>query len=198
MKIRSQIRIASLMALFTLAFAAKVNAQSVNPCDNAEHLPSYFFEVPIGPQGTWTAVPMPDFLQDNDPQVPVMVVGAGGIQGPKDRRGMRLGCGTLRNLSEQSVVAVRLRWILARLQDRQAIAQQGYTHDTVLVVGATPRIELSIAKGGQRKTDFSLINFVEVTRSLAKDGVLSGDYVLIVGVEEVQFEDGSVWKAARL
>jgi len=188
----------SLMVLLAHLCGAKINAQTPNPCDTPNKLPSFFFEVPVGPQGDWTLLFTTDKVQSNDPQVPVVVASAGAIQGPAARRGLRLGCGALRNHSQKSVVAVRLRWILTRAKDRLTIPQDGYTHDTVLVVGATSPIDLSIAPDGLRLTDFSVINFVEVTKSLSKDGILSGDYLLILGVEEVQFADGSVWKASKL
>ena len=35
-------------------------AQNADPCDTPNKLPSYFFEVPKGPQGTWTAYVAPD------------------------------------------------------------------------------------------------------------------------------------------
>jgi hypothetical protein len=170
-------------------------AQSVNPCDHPNNLPSSFFEVPQGPQGTWTASQLPDLRQADDPLVPVVVGMAGAIQGPANRRGMRLGCGVLRNRSQKSVTAVQLRWILVRNQDRLMIAQKGYTADTVLLEGHTPPIELSIPKESLRRADFSIISFAAVTKDLAKEGILTGDYFLFVGVYEVLFEDGSVWNA---
>jgi hypothetical protein len=78
------------------------------------------------------------------------------------------------------------------------IAQQGYSPETVLAEGHTIPIELSIATESFRRTDFSIINFAAVTETLAKDGILTGDYVLLVGVHEVLFADGSVWKAEPL
>jgi hypothetical protein len=111
---------------------------------------------------------------------------------------MRLGCGVLRNRSQKSVTAVKLRWILVRNQDRSVIAQRGYTPDTVLVEGHTPPIELNIPKESLRRIDFSIISFVAVTQDLAKEGILSGDYFLFVGVYEVLFEDGSVWNAGSV
>ena len=108
---------------------------------------------------------------------------------------MRLGCGGLKNRSQRSVAAVQLRWILIRRDDLSAITQGGYTPQTLLRLGHTPSIELSIAHESFRRTDFSIISFAESTQSLLKDGILSGAYVLLVGVYEVLFEDGSVWKA---
>jgi hypothetical protein len=64
--------------------------------------------------------------------VPVVVAGAGAIQGPADRRGMRLGCGVLKNRSPKSVASVALRWILVKNQDRPEIAKRGYSRETVL------------------------------------------------------------------
>jgi hypothetical protein len=177
---------------------SNAHAQSTNPCNHTNNLPASFFEVPIGPQGTWTATISPDLQQDNDSLVPVVVAGAGAIQGPADRRGMRLGCGTLRNRSQKMVIAVLLRWILVRNQDRPVIVEKGYTSETVLVQGHTQPIELTISKESFRRTDFSIINFASVTQGLTKDGLLSGDYFLYVGVHQVLFEDGSLWKAKPL
>jgi len=188
----------AIVFLVTLILAAgsKTAAQTINPCDNP--LPPSFFEVPQGPQGSWRAQPMPELKQNNDPLLPVVVVGAGSIQGPANRRGMRLGCGLLRNRSQKLVTAVQLRWILVREQDHSVIAQKGYTPDTVLVEGHTPPIELSIPMDSSRRTDFSIISFAEVTKDLASGGMLTGDYFLLVGVYAVRFEDGSVWNARPL
>jgi hypothetical protein len=178
-----------------LALGSKTAAQTINPCDHPNNLPSSFFDVPQGPQGNWRASLSLEPQQADDPLVPVVVVGAGTIQGPANRRGMRLGCGVLRNRSQKSVTAVQLRWILVRSQDRSVIAQKGYTPDTVLLEGHTLPIELSIPKESLRRTDFSIISFAAVTKDLAKEGILRGDYFLFVGVYEVLFEDGSVWNA---
>ena len=191
--------ISSLFCLTLMLWAgANAQAQNANPCDHPNNLPASFFEVPVGPQGDWTAVALPDPLQSDDPLVPVVVAGAGGIQGPSDRRGMRLGCGTLRNRSQKSVTAVLLRWILIRRQDHLGIRQNGFSADTVLIDGHTPAIELTISPDSIRRTDFSIINFASVTQGLTRNGILSGDYFLYVGVYQVLFEDGSVWKAKPL
>jgi len=195
MKTVAHLSVVLVFATLILAVPANGAAQTNNPCDTPNNLPPSFFVVPEGPQGTWTASVSPDIKQAEDPSVPVVVDSAGAIQGPASHRGMRLGCGSLRNQSQKTVTAVRLRWILVRRQDRPAIAQQGYTRDTVLIEGATPAIELSIAKGGFRQTDFSLISFALVTQPLSKNGLLTGDYVLIVGVKEIVFDDGSIWTA---
>jgi hypothetical protein len=78
------------------------------------------------------------------------------------------------------------------------ISQKGYTPDTVLLEGHTPPIQLSIPKESLRRTDFSIISFATVTKDLANDGILTGDYFLLVGVYEVLFEDGSVWNAGSV
>ena len=111
-----------LLVTCTLACGSIAVAQSANPCDHPNNLPSSFFDVPQGPQGNWRASLSPEPQQADDPLVPVVVAGAGAIQGPADRRGMRLGCGVLRNRSQKSVTAVKLRWILVRNQDRSVIA----------------------------------------------------------------------------
>jgi len=126
------------------------------------------------------------------------VVGAGAIQGPAHRRGMRLGCGVLRNRSFQPVTAIQLRWVLVRNQDRALIAQEGFTPKTVLVEGHTHYIDLSIPGESLRRTDFSVISFADATRALQKEDLLEGDYILYVGLNEVRFADESVWKAASL
>ena len=189
--------VAVLFCLVTLMLAAgsKTAAQTINPCDSPNNLPSAFFEVPQGPQGDWKASQSLELKQTEDPLVPVVVASVGAIQGPANRRGMRLGCGDLRNRSQKLVTAVQLRWILVRTQDRPVIAQKGYSSDTVLVEGHTPPMELSIPKDSLLRTDFSIISFAEVTKGLTREGILTGDYSLVVGVYEVRFEDGSVWNA---
>ena len=184
-----------LLVIPIFSWGPNAKAQSVNPCDHPNNLPSSFFDVPQGPQGTWTASPLPDLRQSDNPLVPVVVAMAGAIQGPANRRGMRLGCGILRNRSQIPVTAVQLRWILVRNQDRSVISQKDYTPETVLLEGHTPPIELSIPKESLRRTDFSIISFGAVTKDLANDGILTGDYFLLIGVYEVLFEDGSVWNA---
>jgi len=191
--------ISSLFWLTLILWAgANAHAQTTNPCDHPKNLPASFFDVPVGPQGNWTATFSPDLQQDNDPLVPVVVAGAGAMQGPADRRGMRFGCGLLKNRSQKTVTAIALRCILVRNQDRPAIIQKGYTSETVLAEAHTPPIELTISKENFRRTDFSIISFASLTQGLAKDGLLSGDYFLYVGVHEVHFADGSVWKANPL
>jgi len=187
-----------LLVTFTLACRSIAVAQAANPCDHPNNLPSSFFDVPQGPQGSWRASLSLEPQQADYPLVPVVVVGVGAIQGPADRRGMRLGCGVLRNRSQKSVTAVQLRWILVRNQDHSAIGQRGYTPDTVLLEGHTPTVELNIPKESLRRTDFSIISFAAVTLGLTKDGILSGDYFLFVGVHEVRFEDGSVWNGGSV
>ena len=184
-----------LFVIPVLAWGANAAAQSANPCDHPNNLPSSFFEVPQGPQGTWTAQLSFEKQQVDDPLVPVVVAMVGAIQGPANRRGMRLGCGALRNRSEKPVAAVKLRWVLARNQDRSVIDQKGYAAGTVLQEGHTPAIELNIPKDSLRQADFSIISFAAVTKDLANEGSLSGDYILYVGVYEVLFGDGSVWNS---
>lgn len=189
----------SVSVLLTLVlYASTAAAQSANPCDDPKHLPPTFWEVPPGPQGDWRAVVSPDTHQSSDLLLPVVVAGAGATQGPTNRRGMKLGCGVLKNRSEKSVTAVSLRWTLVRNQDRAAILHNGYTSDTVVLEGYTEPIALTIPRTGTRSTDFSIINFAAVTAPLTRDGILSGDYFLYVGVYEVRFDDGSVWKSGPL
>lgn len=186
------------LALLTLAAGSSVHAQSANPCDTPNNLPQSFFEVPKGPEGNWSASVMPDIWQSKDAQIPVVVAMAGAIQGRAGHRGVRLGCGLLKNHSLKPVAAVRLRWIIARRQDRTEIERQGYTPDKALLAGYTPYIELQIPKENSRRADFSVINFVQIIQPLVKSGLLNGDYLIYVGVDEVRFADGSVWQAVSL
>ncbi|MCM3902847.1 MAG: hypothetical protein ND866_14170 [Pyrinomonadaceae bacterium] len=159
---------------------------------------NHSFEVPEGPEGNWSADVIPDTWQARDAQIPVVVAMAGSIQGRIGHRGVRLGCGLLKNRTLNPVAAVQLRWIIARRQDRATIAQQGFTPNTALLSGHTPYIELQIPKENMRRTDFAVINFVEIVRPLLRGGSLNGEYVIYVGVDEVRFEDGSQWKAKGL
>ena len=192
---KSQVWLALLIILGSSSWAT---AQSSNPCDDPKNLPASYFEVPQGPQGTWTAYVSPEPQQAEDPAVPLVVAGAGALQGAAERRGMRLGCGLLNNRSQKSVAAFQLRWILIRKQERAIIASRGYTPDTVLLTGHTLPIELNIPQKSLRRSDFSIISFAAITAELLKEGSLSGDYVLLVGMHEVRFADGTSWQAAPL
>jgi hypothetical protein len=182
------------LATLILAAGSKTAAQTINPCDNRDNLPASFFEVPPGPQGDWKASFSSELRQIHDPLVPVVVSAASAYQGPA-HRGIRFGCGELKNRSEKVVAAVQLRLILIRTQDLSVVRQKGYSPETVLAEAHTPPIEVSIPKESERRTDFSIIRFAEVTKDLATGGILTGDYFLFVGVYEVLFADGSVWNA---
>ena len=187
---------AIVFCLVTLMLAAgsKTAAQTINPCDNLNKLPPTFYEVPPGPQGDWKASYAPELKQIDDPLVPVVVATVSAYQGPGPR-GIRFGCSTLKNRSPKLVAAVQLRWTLVKMQDFAVIRQKGFSSDTVLREGHTPAIELSIPRESSRRTDFAILSWVEATKDLARDGILTGDYFLFVGVYEVLFEDGSVWYA---
>lgn len=182
----------------TLAAELKTPAQTSNPCNNPNKLPPSFFEVPPGPEGDWKASHAPDLLQSKDPLVPVVVSSVASLQAPFNplrRRGIRFGCGGLKNRSQKLVTAVQFRWVLIRGLDISVINQKGYTPETVVLEGNTLPIELSIPKDSELRTDFSIINFVEVMKDLTKEGILTGEYFIFVGVYSVRFEDGSVWNA---
>jgi hypothetical protein len=187
-----------VLMTITLCAPSSAPAQDIGPCDTPNKLPASFFEVPEGPQGDWRATHLPDLRQGADPQVPVEVAGVGAIQGPVGRRGMRLGCGALRNRSDKSVSSVVLRWILINRQDRPEIIDKGYTSDTVLDHGHTGPITLAIMPDSIRRADFSVIDWRAVTQTLTREGKLRGDYFLCVGVQQATFEDGSVWNAPQL
>lgn len=196
MNLVSTLRRLYLLLILLVAGVSHAVAQTENPCASPnDKLPASFYEVPPGPPGTWRASISLDRLQENDSLVPVAVTSVGSIQGPADRRGLRLGCGILINRSQKSVTSVRLRWILVRNQDRSLITREGYTRETVLAEGHTPAIELRIPTKSFVRTDFSIISFATVTRNLVRQGTLSGDYLLLIGVYEVLLEDGSVWNA---
>ena len=187
-----------VLIVTTLCAPSGVHAQGISPCDDPDKLPASFFEVPEGPQGDWRATHLPDLSQSKDPQMPVVVAGVGAIQGPVGHRGMRLGCGVLKNRSDKSVSSVVLRWILINTQDRPKIIDKGYTSDTVLAHGQTVPITLAIMPDSIRRADFSVIDWRVVTQTLTREGKLSGDYFLCVGVYQVTFQDGSVWSAPQL
>ena len=187
-----------IVASIILFVSRSATAQYMNPCDDTKNLPASFFVVPEGPQGDWKASHLPDLSQSADSMAPVVVAGVGAIQGPAGHRGMRLGCGVLKNRSAKSVSSVVLRWILISSQDRAKIIDHGYTSDTVLANGQTVPITLTIIPDSIRRADFSVVDWRVVTQTLTRDGKLSGDYFLCVGVQQVTFEDGSTWSAQPL
>lgn len=195
MNVNYSIRKGLISAAAILALVGTAMAQAQSACDHPNALPQSFFDVPQGPQGNWKAFVLVDSQQSDNSLVPVVVAAAGALQGPADKRGLKLGCGVLKNRSPKQVSSVQLRWILVRDQDPGPIVASGYEPKNILQEGHSPAIELSIFPDSVRRTDFSAINFAAITKDIAKDGTLTGKYVLIIGVREVVFEDGSVWKS---
>lgn len=140
-----------------------------------------------GLRGRWAVLSVPDPAQDGVSPVVVQKVssfiGAGKWQG-----NLKLVGGKLRNDSTKSVKAVQLEWAITPQEDA----------DDVLLRGVMPPFAAQLSPNEVRSMEFPVVNFKNVSRSLAVDGALHGDFLMRLSVSAILFEDGSVWKRGEV
>jgi hypothetical protein len=87
------------------------------------------------------------------------------------------------NGTSRRLDAVRLSWYLS---SREA-------PDYVLLQGKSPMLRLpgGIAAGAVERVQFPVVSFAKIHKPLARDGVVSGNYLIQVGAVEARFDDGT-------
>lgn len=90
------------------------------------------------------------------------------------------------NNSNNTVVALKFKWLVFESERREKILLQG---STPLLLLKTP-----LAPGGKRILLYQAVSLLKVYRPLLKNGVLNGDYEAEILVEEVYFADKSIWR----
>lgn len=91
-------------------------------------------------------------------------------------RGLAVTQVELLNRTDQEVTAVRLRWYLK-------------TGDRILREDVTPFIDVDMTARGKQTLAYPVVSFARLAKTMAKDGVLHGDYRIEVTVAEVRVRD---------
>lgn len=99
------------------------------------------------------------------------------------RKGLTITKVGLKNRSGKPVSSLKLHWVLFTEEDR----------NSVLAEGDTPLIPLSedIPVDGKRIMEYPVVSFLNISRSLQTDGILSGSFRLEVLVTEIQGDEMS-------
>lgn len=90
------------------------------------------------------------------------------------------------NRTSRKVTAVKLNWYLSTRQDSA----------TILKHGQSPLLKIpgGIAANDSLELQYTVLaSFAKLSRSLARNGTLTGNFRLEVAVGEAYFEDGSQW-----
>ena len=141
------------------------------------------------PQGKWAVSVVPDPHQKENALVPVIVVRT--TTSTNKGKDNALEQVILLNRSTKAVSEVKLSYVIHKIE----------TPDAILYRGA--QFEVKAKKGNEKyplqanKRWVYGIPYGRLARFLkpvVKDGSLSGDFVIRLGVTEVIFEDGTVWK----
>jgi hypothetical protein len=128
-----------------------------------------------------------DNSQLNDPSVPVVVKGINMISGDPTTKFIglvKLQGADLENRGAKATSRVQLRWALVNRDEPEK----------VLLEGVTPYFDARVGAGESLKTDTPPIFFNRIVQPLLVEGRLEGRFDLRVGVGEVAFEDGTVWR----
>lgn len=94
----------------------------------------------------------------------------------------------IQNRSQKVLEAVQLRWAISNKEDPE----------TILLEGVMPFFEVRVEPFSEPVlTDIPPIYFNKLVKPLLKDGELNAHVLLMVGVQEARFADGTVWQRAR-
>ena len=100
--------------------------------------------------------------------------------------GMRVVKVAIENLSNKSIVAVRLGWRFVDLRT-QSIVEGGESE--LLSLGSNT----ALSPGGWRVLDVQTTSFAEFARRYGNKGSIEGSYEFDVAVNQAHFSDGSEW-----
>jgi hypothetical protein len=172
----------SLPVLVCAAWAVAGAQQQPGPCDlSPRGDPERYADIKPTPGGKWGLAYIFDAAQIKDASVPVVVRGLLGVSSVKDQGG-KIRCAELENRSAREVKSVTLRWALTTTEEK----------GKVLASGQLPPVEARIAPGVRLKVQLRDAQFADFLRPVAGDGVLNGQYNLIVAVARVEYADGTM------
>lgn len=128
------------------------------------------------PRGDWTLTVTP-YLESSYRANPV-VVHSVTTEADKGLTATKVGI-----LSRsKNVSAVRLRWYLSMESNPEVILQQGETPEIQIRGGATA--------GEVREIEYPVVTFAKLYKA---EEVLSGNFVISVGVSAAKYDDGATW-----
>jgi len=178
----------ALPLLFLLCSAVSARAQTPDPCASGQPSdPAYYADMKEVPPGKWNLGGGFEKAQVDNPSAPVVVVGLKNISSAK-QRAVKYACVELENRSARAVKAVRLRWsVVARGADG-TVAEGA----PVLAKGTLPVIEVKLQPGVRQKAEVRGAHYADFLQPLAAaNGEVNGQYTVNVGVERVEYADGT-------
>lgn len=140
------------------------------------------------PKGKWSVTVIPDVKQREDPSVPVVLDNTtmSGNKG-KDSAFERT---VLSNRSDKNVAAVKLRYVIYKMEPPETILYRSEP----FAIKAKKGTEKNPHKARRRWVyDIPDGRYAKLLKPIIKDGVLYGNFAIRVSVDEVIFEDGTVW-----
>lgn len=142
------------------------------------------------PSGDWLAQPDIDFLQSNNPDIPVVIAGIKSYVGKGNwLKQLMLESVVLKNRTFHSVSKVKFGWIIITVQDHYARKNR----EAAVAHGFTQLVDVELPAQGMRREIPLYIDFVKEAKPLIKTGVLTGTFFIRARISEVHFGDGSVW-----
>jgi hypothetical protein len=93
------------------------------------------------------------------------------------------------NRSQMPVAAVRLNWYLSTQEDQ----------NTTLLQGQTPMLYFPnvLAPNSKWRLEYNVVSFGQIHKPLLKNGVLNGNFHIMLAVSEVLYADGSSWSRSE-
>lgn len=138
--------------------------------------------------GKWSMGAMPEQAQALDPSQPVIVKVLQIYSGRDKYVGhIKITESTIENRGPRATKTLQLRWSVVTLDDM----------GTVILEGLVPAFEAEVQPYSSQEVNIPPINFNKILKPLSKQGALEGTFVLLVGVQEAYFTDGSAWRRAQ-
>lgn len=141
------------------------------------------------PKGKWSITVIPDLKQRDDASAPV-VVDSTTISTNKGKDSAFENV-ILSNRSDKTVSAVKLRYVIYKMEPPETILYQSASFE----IKAKKGTDKNPFKANKRWVfDIPDGRLAKLIKPIVKDGVLDGGFAIRVSVDEVIFEDGTAWK----
>jgi hypothetical protein len=178
----------ALILPLTSGFGQTVTEVANKPCPQPkEGRPTadysrYFTE--RSPKGKWYVSASADPSQASYNDVPVLIMGVQSLLGRGESADLIVNKVVLRNTTQRTIKALRLRWQLTTGEDQTSVVLQG----------DTPAFEVMLPMLSRQRVDSPLIDFAKIVKPMLKDGAIDGNFTLKIRVGEALYADGSIWR----